>query len=79
MFLFIKKTLMNFHEPLEIKCNFQRPSSSDSPDKVTALWAFETQMPFQKYQGPPIVVKDEMGGKCKLLSKIIPPLCNYLI
>ena len=22
---------MNFHEPLEIKCNFQRPSSSDSP------------------------------------------------
>ena len=24
-------TLMNFHEPLEITCNFQRPSSSDSP------------------------------------------------
>ena len=24
-------TLMNFHEPLEIKCNFQRPSPSDSP------------------------------------------------
>ena len=24
-------TLMNFHEPLEIKCNFQQPSSSDSP------------------------------------------------
>ena len=24
-------TLMNFHEPLEIKCDFQRPSSSDSP------------------------------------------------
>ena len=24
-------TLMNFHEPLEIKCNFQWPSSSDSP------------------------------------------------
>ena len=24
-------TLMNFHEPLETKCNFQRPSSSDSP------------------------------------------------
>ena len=24
-------TVMNFHEPLEIKCNFQRPSSSDSP------------------------------------------------
>ena len=23
-------TLINFHEPLEIKCNFQRPSSSDS-------------------------------------------------
>ena len=23
--------LMNFHEPLEIKCNFQRPSSSESP------------------------------------------------
>ena len=24
-------TLMNFHEPLQIKCNFQRPSSSDLP------------------------------------------------
>ena len=24
-------TLMNFHEPLEIKCNFQQPSSSESP------------------------------------------------
>ena len=24
-------TLMNIHEPLEIKCNFQQPSSSDSP------------------------------------------------
>ena len=24
-------TLMNFHEPLEIKCNFQQPSSSDLP------------------------------------------------
>jgi hypothetical protein len=23
--------LMNFHEPLEIKCNFQQPSSSDLP------------------------------------------------
>ena len=23
-------TLMNFHEPLEIKCNFQQPSLSDS-------------------------------------------------
>ena len=27
------------------------------PDKVTGLWAFERQMPFQKYQGPPIVVR----------------------
>ena len=26
-------TLMNFHEPLEIKCNFQPPSSSDLPLK----------------------------------------------
>ena len=24
-------TLMNFHEPLEIKCNVQRPLSSDLP------------------------------------------------
>ena len=24
-------TLMSFHEPLKIKCNFQRPSFSDSP------------------------------------------------
>ena len=29
-------TLMNFHEPLEIKCNFQQPSSSDSP--LLPLW-----------------------------------------
>ena len=28
-------TLMNFHEPLEIKCNFQRPSFSDSPLQPT--------------------------------------------
>ena len=27
-------TLINFHEPLEIKCNFQRPSSSDSPLRI---------------------------------------------
>ena len=27
------------------------------PDKVTGLWAFEGQMPYQKYQGPPIVVR----------------------
>ena len=27
-------TLMNFHEPLEIKYNFQRPSSSDSPLRI---------------------------------------------
>ena len=26
-------TLMNFHEPLEIKFNFQQPSSPDSPLK----------------------------------------------
>ena len=24
---------------------------------MTGLWAFEVQMPYQKYQGPPIVVK----------------------
>ena len=28
-------TLMNFHEPLEIKCNFQQPSSSDLPLKIS--------------------------------------------
>ena len=27
---------MNFHEPLEIKSNFQRPSSSESP--LTAIF-----------------------------------------
>jgi len=27
-------TLMNFHEQLEIKCNFQQPSSSDSPLQI---------------------------------------------
>ena len=27
------------------------------PDKMTGLWAFEGQMPYQKYQGPPIVVR----------------------
>ena len=30
-------TLMNFHETLEIKCNFQRPSSSDSPLKMITV------------------------------------------
>ena len=30
-------TLMNFHEPLQIKCNFQRPSSSDLPLPVNCL------------------------------------------
>ena len=25
--------------------------------KMTGLWAFEVQMPYQKYQGPPIVVR----------------------
>ena len=24
---------------------------------MTGLWAFEGQMPYQKYQGPPIVVR----------------------
>ena len=27
------------------------------PDKVTGLWAFEVRMPYQKYQGPAIVVR----------------------
>ena len=36
-------TLMNFHEPLEIKCNFQRPSSSDSP-----LHKVSKKMPFSE-------------------------------
>jgi hypothetical protein len=36
-------TLMNFHEPLEIKCNFQRPSSSDLP-----LHNFISQFFFKK-------------------------------
>ena len=31
-------TLMNFHEPLEIKCNFQRPSSCDLPLRVLAIF-----------------------------------------
>ena len=26
------------------------------PDKMTSLWAFELQLSYQKYQGPPIVV-----------------------
>ena len=30
------------------------------PDKVTGLWAFERQMPFQKYQGSAIVVRYEL-------------------
>ena len=31
-------TLMNFHEPLEIKCNFQQPSSSYSPLQWIHIW-----------------------------------------
>ena len=30
--------LIYFHEPLEIKCNFQRPSSFDSPLKVSPFF-----------------------------------------
>ena len=40
------------------------------PDKVAGLWAFDTQMPFQKYQGPPIVVRYK-----KLLQK---PFQRYI-
>ena len=29
------------------------------PDNMTGLWAFEGQMPYQKYQGSPIVVRWE--------------------
>ena len=29
-------TIINFHEPLEIKCNFQWTSSSDSPLVIIA-------------------------------------------
>ena len=32
-------------------------SKSSFPDKVTGLWAFEVWMPYQKYQGPAIVVR----------------------
>ena len=28
---------------------------------MTGLWAFETQLPYQKYQGPPIVVRCTFG------------------
>jgi hypothetical protein len=34
---------MNFHEPLEIKCNFQRPSSSDSPLQFGCTSKYERQ------------------------------------
>ena len=29
---------MNFHEPLEIKSDFQRPSSSESPLLIWSFW-----------------------------------------
>ena len=38
-------TLMNFHEPLEIKCNFQRPSFSDSLSLKELLLSEITQPP----------------------------------
>ena len=41
-------TLMNFHEPLQIKCNFQRPSSSDSPLPTLLLGPSSLQGPFFK-------------------------------
>ena len=33
--------LMNFHEPLEIKCNFQQPSCSDLPLTPSILILFK--------------------------------------
>ena len=34
--------LMNFHEPLKIKCNFQRPSSFDLPLPDQIIIAVQT-------------------------------------
>ena len=34
------------------------------PDKVTGLRAFETHLPYQKYQGPPIVVRCSTWDVC---------------
>ena len=30
---------------------------------MTGLWAFEVRMPYQKYQGPAIVVRLDKNGK----------------
>ena len=39
------------------------------PDKVTGLWAFEGQMPYQKVQGSPIVVRLHVRYICFFLQK----------
>ena len=42
---------------------------------MTGLWAFETQMPFQKYQGPPIVVRyvpiTSLAGQSLYVPRVI--------
>ena len=36
------------------------------PDKVTGLWAFEGQIPYQKFQGPPIKVSKSRKQNTKI-------------
>ena len=62
-------TLMNFHEPLEIKCNFQWPSSSDSP------------LPIYTLTGPPnsgnvYIVASDTGKKYTLLKIAMKVSCR---
>ena len=50
-------------------------------DKVTGLWAFEGHLPFQKYQGPPIVVRSEhfyWDWRGYEIQKIQMQLCKKL-
>ena len=50
-------------------------------DKVTGLWAFEEQIPYQKYQGPPIVVRLTWDGHHRIWILCIVSLpavkCKY--
>ena len=48
------------------------------PDKVTGLRAFEGQMPYQKYQGPPIVVR-WIGTLKRLANALVLQEFNYSI
>ena len=48
-------------------------------DKVTGLWGFEGQMPYQKYQGPPIVVRLSLNNSGKFTGPSGMSTSNWVL